>query len=141
DGPVALRAIDVRHADFSAVKVPSISGQKTNIDGLIDFVALGNEAFHSLGCGSCHAIKENDPSVKSGPNLFGLFKRTPRDREVVEGEDNHRFTIKADRNYLLTSIRKPAAQRAVAESGSSAGEAYLPIMPPYSDQAISDKQV
>ena len=141
DGAVALKNLDIRHADFEAVKVPASSGQKTNVDGLTDLVAMGNEAFHSLGCASCHAIKENDPSVKSGPNLFGLFKRVPRDREVVEGKDNRRFTIKANRNYLLKSIREPAAQRAVAETGASVGEAYLPIMPPYSDQSVSDKQV
>ena len=141
EGEIALRAIDVRHADFSAIKIPAASGQKTNIEELVDFVALGSEAFHALGCGSCHAVKENDPSVKSGPNLFGLFKRTPRDREVAEGEDSHRFKIKADRSYLLNSVRKPAALRAVAEAGASVGEAYLPIMPPYSDQAVSDKQV
>lgn len=140
NGPLAIRAIEVRHADFSAIKMPSTSGQPTNLEELVDFVALGNETFHTLGCASCHATKENDPSVKSGPNLFGLFKRTPRDREVVEGENNHRFTIKADRNYLINSIRTPAAQRAVAEKGGAAGEAYLPIMPPYSEQAVSNKQ-
>ena len=141
NGAVALRAFDIRHADFSAVKVPLSSGEKTNIEELTDLVAVGKETFHSLGCASCHAIKEDDPSVKSGPNLFGLFKRIPRDREVVEGEDNRRFTIKANRNYLLKSIREPASQRAVAETGSSIGEAYLPIMPPYSTQAISEKQI
>ena len=141
DGAVALRAFDIRHADFGAVKVPASSGQKTNIEELTDLVAEGKETFHSLGCASCHAIKENDPSVKSGPNLFSLFKRVPRDREIVEGEDNRRFTIKANRNYLLKSIREPASQRAVAEMGNSIGEAYLPIMPPYSEQSISEKQV
>src|SRR5690606_14199207 len=138
--PLAIRAIGVRQDDYCTIRMTYTSCQPNNLEELVDFVALGNETFHTLGCASCHATKENDPSVKSGPNLFGLFKRTPRDREVVEGENNHRFTIKADRNYLINSIRTPAAQRAVAEKGGAAGEAYLPIMPPYSEQAVSNKQ-
>lgn len=140
-GTLALRNVDIRHADFDAVKVPTTHGQKTNQEELIDFVALGKETFGALGCGSCHAVASDDASVKSGPNLFGLFGATPRDREVTEGTEGHRFTIKADHTYLHSSIRTPATQLAISEQGAKKGEAYLPIMPAYGEQIISDKQI
>lgn len=139
-GPIAIRAFDIRHADFSAVKIPAKSGESSNLQELTDFIELGEETFMALGCASCHAIKKDDSSVKSGPNLFGLFQRVSRDREVLGAEGN-RFTIKADHSYLLKSIREPALQRAIVEVGTAVGEAYLPIMPPYSVQTVSDKQV
>lgn len=140
-GPIAIRHFDTRRADFGAVNIPSSNGQSTNVEELVDFVAAGNEAFHAFGCEACHATEKKDPGVKSGPNLFGLFKATPRDRDIIEGGEGHRFTIKVDRSYLLKSVRDPAAQQAVVEDGLKKGESYLPIMPPYSAQVISDKQI
>lgn len=139
-GSIAFKTLDIRHADFSALSMPDDNG-KTNIDELIDFVALGKQTFASLGCGTCHALEPDDGSLKSGPNLFGLFRAHPREREVAEGEDQRRFTIKADRSYLHTSVRTPSAQLAISERGSNKGEAYLPVMPAYSAEVISDQQV
>lgn len=141
EGALAIRDLDIRHADFEAVTVPQEHGQKTNLDELIDFAALGKDTFAALGCGSCHAVELGDGSVKSGPNLFGLFGAAPRDREVVEGDEGHRFTVQTDRTYLHTSIRSPALQLAVVEHGQQKGEAYLPVMPAYNDQVVTDKQV
>jgi hypothetical protein len=70
-----------------------------------------------------------------------LFKREPRDREIVEGGEGHRFTIKADRQYLHRSIRAATDQLAIAESGAKKGEAFLPIMPSFSAQVLSDLQI
>lgn len=140
-GAIAVRNVDIRHTDFEAVIVPTEYRQKTNLDELIDFVALGKENFGALGCNSCHAIAQNDTSVKSGPNLFGLFGAAPRDREVAEGAEGHRFTVKTDRTYLHNSVRAPTTQLAVIEQGAKKGEAYLPIMPAYSEQVVSDKQI
>jgi mono/diheme cytochrome c family protein len=139
-GAVAFKDIDIRHADYDAIIVPGKQGQKTNEDVLVDFVQIGKDAFESFGCASCHAVAARDASVKSGPNLYGLFAAKPREREVLEGE-GHRFTITADRTYLLNSIRSPAAQLAVIESGSKVGEAYLPIMPAFGAATITDKQI
>src|SRR5690606_4836953 len=140
-GVIALRNVDIRHTDFEAVKAPQKHGEKTNQQELIDFVALGKEMFGALGCGSCHAVVQDDASVKSGPNLFGLFGATPRDREVAEGTAGHKFTVKTDRTYLHSSIRAPASQLAINEEGGRKGEAYLPVMPAYSEQIASDKQI
>ena len=75
-----------------------------------------------------------------GPNLFGLFRPEARAREVAEGE-GHRFQVKARRDYLHRSIRTPADQLAVAESGPTRGQAYLPVMPPFAKDVLSDKQI
>lgn len=140
-GAIAIRNMDVRHADFEAVIVPAEQGKANNNDELMDFVTLGKDAFTSLGCEACHAVEKNDPSTKSGPNLFGLFGATPRDREVIESAEGHRFTIKTDRTYLHNSVRSPDLQHAIYEEGGKKGETYLPIMPAYSTQVLPDKQL
>ncbi|OZY86901.1 hypothetical protein CBP51_07885 [Cellvibrio mixtus] len=140
-GQLALRSFTLAGADFSLVKPPKASGEATNEKELVDFVALGKETFDSVGCNACHLISKDDSGVSTGPNLYGLFKREPRNREVVEGGEGHRFTIKADRQYLHRSLREPEAQLAIAESGAKKGEAFLPIMPAFSAQVLSDMQI
>lgn len=140
-GQLALRNFTLAGADFSLVQVPKNSGEATNEKELVDFVALGKETFDSVGCNACHLISKEDSGVSSGPNLYGLFKREPRNREVVEGGEGHRFTVKADRQYLHRSLREPEAQLAIAETGAKKGEAFLPIMPAFSAQILSDVQI
>ncbi|MDO3385507.1 DUF1080 domain-containing protein [Gilvimarinus sp. SDUM040013] len=140
-GQAAVRSLQVKPADFDKIALPGASGGDTNESELIDFAALGEDTFMSLGCKECHAVAANDPSMKTGPNLYGLFKKTPRDREIVEAAENHRFTVKADFSYLERAVRSPAAELAIHEGGDKAGEAYLPIMPPYMKQTLTDKQL
>jgi hypothetical protein len=138
-GPMALRNFSARPADFNAITMPEKSGGPTNEKQLVDFVALGKDKFQSVGCNVCHSTEEG-ASSKSGPPLFGLFMGTPREREIVEGE-GHRFTIKADNNYLHSSLRTPAAQLAVAESGGRKDQPYPAFMPPFSAQVLSDRDI
>ncbi|MDF3012752.1 MAG: hypothetical protein K0Q78_956, partial [Cellvibrio sp.] len=140
-GQLAVRNFTIAPADFSQIKMPKASGAATNEKELVDFVALGKETFESVGCNACHLINKNDAGVSTGPNLYGLFKREPRNREVVEGGEGHRFTIKADRQYLHRSLRAATDQLAVAESGAKKGEAFMPIMPAFSAQVLSDVQI
>jgi len=140
-GVLALRNIKILPADFSKIQLPEKSGEPTNEQTLIDFVALGKETFDSVGCNACHLIEKNSTGVSTGPNLFGLFKREPRDREVIEGGEGHRVTIKANRPYLHQSLRDPSLQIALRESGDKSGEAYLPIMPAFNAQTLSDAQI
>ncbi|EIK43354.1 hypothetical protein O59_003752 [Cellvibrio sp. BR] len=140
-GQMALRNFTLAGADFSLVTLPKNSGEATNEKELVDFVALGKETFGAVGCNACHLVSADDSGVSTGPNLYGLFKREPRNREVVEGGEGHRFTVKADRQYLHRSLREPEAQLAIAESGAKKGEAYLPIMPAFSAQVLSDVQI
>lgn len=140
-GPFKLRNTAHQPADFGQVTPPTASGGETNEKSLIDTVALGKEAFNSVGCEACHSVQANDSSVTSGPNLFGLFQAEPRVREVVEGGEGHRFQVKAGREYLHRSIRAPSDQLAVAESGPKRGEAFLPVMPPFTAEVLSDAQI
>jgi mono/diheme cytochrome c family protein len=139
-GPFRVRNAVQLPADFSQITLPKTSGGETNEASLIDTVALGRELFNSVGCEACHAVHKNDASVTSGPNLYGLFRNEPRMREIVEGE-GHRFQIKVGREYLHRSVRAPSDQIAVAESGPKRGEPYLPVMPPYPQEVLSDAQI
>lgn len=62
-------------------------------------------------------------------------------REVAEGADGRRFQIKANREYLHRSVRAPADQLAIAEDGPTRGQAYLPVMPAFTKDILSDRQV
>ncbi len=139
-GPFKIRNAVHQAADFSQVTPPATSGGETNEKTLIDTVALGKETFNSVGCEACHSVHQNDTSVTSGPNLFGLFQAEPRAREVIEGE-GHRFQVKAGREYLHRSIRSPSEELAIAESGPKRGEAFLPVMPPFTKEVLSDAQI
>lgn len=140
-GQVALKNIDVRPADFSAVIPPTENGEKSNEKELVDYIALGKETFESNGCNVCHIIQPTSDSVSTGPNLYGLFTRIPRNRDIAEGGEKHKFTIKADTGYLHRSLRSPTEQLAIAETGAKTGEIYPSIMPTFSTQILSDVQI
>ncbi len=140
-GPFAIRNARHEPADFEQLKLPKVSGGDTNEKDLKDLVALGKETFTQLGCEACHLVAPDSAAVSSGPNLFGLFRSEPRTREVVEGGEGHRFQVKAGREYLHHSLRMPADQLAVAESGATRGQPYLPVMPPFTKDTLSDAQI
>jgi hypothetical protein len=140
-GPFAFRNFKVSPVEYSNINPPAMSGGSTNIDELVDYVALGKETFESVGCNVCHSVIKDDSTATTGPNLFGLFTREPRSREVVEGGEGHRFNIKANTEYLHRSLRSPTDQLAVVEKGEKKGEAYLPVMPPFNSQILSDVQI
>jgi mono/diheme cytochrome c family protein/glucose/arabinose dehydrogenase len=140
-GPVSIRNARAEAADFEQVTVPKTSGGDTNEKQLVDTVAIGKGLFTSVGCEACHQIEPNSTAVSSGPNLYGLFRPDARQREIVEGGEGHRFTIKANREYLRHSLRVPADQLAIAEDGPTKGQAYLPVMPPFSAEILSDAQI
>lgn len=139
-GGFAFRNFSFQRADFEAVRVPRATGQATNVGNLIDFVRDGEQTYRSVGCIECHAVQPNDTSVKSGPNLFGLFTFEARDRSVVTS-DGGRFTVKTDRSYLHRSMRAPLGELAIAEKGPTEGKPFLPVMPPYLPATLSDTQI
>jgi hypothetical protein len=140
-GPFSIRNASHEPADFSQLTLPKISGGETNEKDLKDLVALGKETFTQVGCEACHRVEPNDAAVSSGPNLHGLFRSEPRTREVVEGGEGHRFQVKAGREYLHRSVREPSEQLAVSESGANKGQPYLPVMPVYTRETLSDAQI
>ena len=105
----------------------------------INAVELGKELFLGKGCVECHAIEKNDLSMKTGPNLYGLFLSNAREREV--GPEGRRSMVKADKAYFVKSIRNAWDELAVAEAGDNKGETYAQVMPPYTKKVISDHEL
>lgn len=139
-GPIAIRNLTLDHANYDAVTIFEPS-QPTNASELVDQVEIGQQAFTSLGCIECHTTKKGDTSFKTGPNVFGLFQRTPRKREIVEPATDARFQVDADFSYAKRSIRQPAAELSIAETGPNQGQPYLPVMAPYSEEILDDSKL
>jgi mono/diheme cytochrome c family protein len=140
-GSLAVRGLSILRAEFDAVQVPKSSGMATNVTKLVDLVKQGDQAFHALGCVECHAVQRDDTSLKTGPNLFGLFTLEPRDRQIASGGEGHRFTIKTDHSYLVRSLRTPQEELAIGERGPQEGKPYPPVMPPFAPTVLSDRQI
>ena len=137
-GAIAVRDIEFLPADYSTVAFDE-DARSTNESGLVDIVQAGKTLFQNNGCGECHAVENNYSAVKSGPSLYGVFQKEPIDHNIVSGE--HEYTIKADSAYLKKSIRAPEYQLAIYSTGSKTGQAYMPIMPRYTKQLLSDKDI
>ena len=105
----------------------------------IDAVAEGKKIFESVGCSECHTVEKGDASLKTGPNLHGLFLTEPRDRKVVVA--GKEIAVKADKSYFETSLRKSWDALAVAEHGPTAGTAYLALMPMYVPEMLPNEGV
>ncbi|HEU5078843.1 MAG TPA: family 16 glycoside hydrolase [Opitutaceae bacterium] len=140
-GTLAVRNLRYLRADFEAVKLPAKSGEASNVTKLVDAVKQGEESFRNFGCIECHATQRDDTSLKTGPNLFGLFTLEPRDRQIVSGGEDHRFTIKTDHAYLVRSIRTPQEELAIGEHGPMEGKVYPPAMPPFLPTVLTDSQL
>ena len=106
----------------------------------VDLVQLGKQTFDAVGCAECHAVAKNDDSVKTGPGLYGLFTTTARERTVIESAEEHKVTLKADLDYFKKSIRKPAEEIAIAETGPTKGTAFQPVMPAYPEAFLNEQK-
>ncbi|MAW10379.1 MAG: hypothetical protein ACJ0IB_04070 [Verrucomicrobiales bacterium] len=107
----------------------------------VNAVIEGRKSFETFGCMVCHATTENDKSVRSGPNLYGLFQNTPRSREVLSSASGIKVSVKADKAYYINSVRKSWDVLAIHEVGSSRGQAFPKVMPMYSKEVIPDQHV
>jgi len=130
-GPIAIRKFEVKEENFSEIPPGAALDNKPTLD----LVRYGGQSFHSLGCAECHSTVVNDPAVRTGPSLHGVFQKNPREREITTA-DQKRTRIKADETYFSRSLRTPAEEIAIAESGATKGEAYLPVMPPYPETVV-----
>ncbi|MBT4228356.1 MAG: c-type cytochrome, partial [Verrucomicrobia bacterium] len=101
----------------------------------------GRLAFETYGCMVCHAVKKKDTTVRTGPNLYGLFLNQPREREVAHPETGDKRRIKADKSYYTTSVRTSWDALAVAEGGATKGQPFPKIMPMYAREVIPDPSI
>ena len=111
-----------------ALGLPATGQEKFNA------VTHGKEVFSAMGCVECHVTEKGDNSMKTGPNLFGLFLTQPRTREI--GPEGERTKIKADKKYFVNSVRHSWDELAVAETGPVKGKTYMKIMPQYSEAML-----
>ncbi|GHC40226.1 c-type cytochrome [Roseibacillus persicicus] len=125
----------IRFSQFSlfGLLLTSAQGQQ------IDLVQLGAETFQAVGCAECHAVASDDASIKTGPSLFGRFQPTPIEKLVQGGDAQHK--VKFDLKYLTDSLRTPTQDLAIAESGPSKGQPFLPVMPPYDASILPEQKV
>ena len=118
-----------------ATCLPAIAQEQFNA------VDEGKAVFTTMGCIECHFVSKSDNSLKTGPSLYGLFTNTPRKREVGFIGKQDRQTVTADKEYFVNSVRKSWDVLAVAEKGQTKGKAYLPVMPMYTNEIISDQDL
>jgi len=102
----------------------------------VDAVAAGKKVFETIGCSECHTVVKGDASNKTGPNLYGLFLTTPRDRKVMAASKE--TIVKADRAYFEKCLRESWDDLAIGEVGPLKDTAYPAIMPNYVKELISD---
>ena len=107
----------------------------------VNLVDQGKQAFSTWGCAECHASVKEDQSIKTGPSLYNLFLKDPRDREVLVPASNTKIVLKADHDYFMKSVRNSQENLAIAEVGATKGEPYLPIMPPFAPTTVTDSEL
>ena len=106
----------------------------------VNAVEEGHKAFATY-CAACHATSLDDNSLKTGPNLFGLFLNEPREREVLDVAAKKAVNVKADRGYFQNSVRKAWDALAVSERGENKGTVYQPIMAMYPTEVVTDQMI
>lgn len=94
-------------------------------EGLTD-AQWGAQLYKSNACVTCHST---DGTKGTGPSWKGIFGKPV---ELNAGLSGGTGSATVDESYVQESIRVPAAKVVAG---------YAPVMPPYSEQALSDKQI
>ena len=121
----------------AAPKLVDSSFGKKNKKPLIDLVKLGKEAFTGKGCAECHTVDADGRAIKTGPGLYALFQKKPIQHKVIDGNEKHLTTLRANAGYFSSSVRLPNEHLARQSKGDDQGKPYLPIMPAYSEKMLS----
>lgn len=94
-------------------------------EGLTD-AQWGAQLYKTSGCTSCHSTTGADGQ---GPTWKGMFGKPVKLEASLSGGA---ASATVDEAYVQESIRVPAAKIVAG---------FRPVMPPYSEQALSDKQI
>lgn len=145
--PIAFRNLTIESRDFSDVSPakPLKAGDEIPLGELKgkpmhNLVAFGKQLFQDKGCKECHAVEANATSVKTGPNLYGVFTNKAKLLSVYDASEQHNTKIKADHAYLIQSIRKPTLHLAVRTLTDGSEKRFLPVMPSFNAEALSDSE-
>ena len=80
-------------------------------------------------------------SVKTGPKLYGVFTKEAQNISVFDSSEQHNTLVLADEYYLNQSIRKSTLHLATREQPDGNSKRFLPIMPSYNAEAVSDSEI
>jgi mono/diheme cytochrome c family protein len=143
-GPIAIRKFTIESLNLDDHQTPALSAAEAaplDKDGrsMIDLVAVGEAAFLSHGCFECHAITEAVGQNKTGPSMFGLLQSTPVMQDVMAADGNSIVPIEVNEDYVTSSVRE--SENYLAIKKGSDGIAYLPVMPSYSLEILSDNDL
>jgi cytochrome c oxidase subunit 2 len=86
----------------------------------------GAQLYKSNACVTCHST---DGTKGTGPSWKGIFGKPV---ELNAGLSGGTGSATVDENYVHESVRAPAAKVVAG---------FNPVMPPYPEQALSDKQI
>ena len=73
--------------------------------------------------------------------LYGVFAPAANVITTYDAAEQHNTKIKADADYFTAAIREPMKHLAVRVESDGNEKRYLPIMPAFNYEALSDAQV
>jgi hypothetical protein len=143
-GPIAVRNMTVKEIDLSKLptkKLSEVESRPLNHQGkpMVELVSMGKDAFQNRGCMECHNTSIKDDIVKTGPSLYGIFQKSPKSIQVLESAEEHLVNIKANKDYLIRSIRDPLLHLSLNKKDQN--KPFLPIMPAFLPDIVSDAEV
>ena len=146
--PFALKNLVIEPKDFSHIPMArrlkagdDVPLGKNTGKPMFNVVKHGQEFFKYKGCGECHTVDKGSKAVKSGPNLFGVFSNNTKTIRVYDSAEQHITNILADDDYLMRSLRQSALHLAVRKNSDNTDKQFLPIMPSFNAEVVSNTDV
>ena len=143
-GPIVICKMTVKEIDLSHIKTKKLSEAESRpLDNkgnpMVELVAKGKDIFTNKGCIECHNTTSDDSIVKTGPSLFSAFPENARTIKVMESAEEHLVDIKADKEYLVESLRDPNYILSLNKRDNN--KPFLPIMPIFTPEILKDGDI
>lgn len=145
-GPILLRKLEILERDYSSMTLAKLPANERfpldkNNHPQINTVTLGKTAFTNRGCIECHATYTDEGTIKTGPSLYGLFQKEPKEITVFDPVAKKNTKVIADKNYFLSSMGNPTKHLSLQTQATEKGKPYMPLMPPYTNEMIPADEV